>query len=80
MPEAAPSFTVPVSESLVSPTISFILVLFSVSEVGAYITFTRQTALTLLWETAYTSALPTAFVVIAPVSSFTVRISSFEDR
>ena len=79
MPEAAPSFTVPVSVSLVSPTISFMLVLFSVSEVGAYITFTRQTASLPLWEVTTTSTLPTAFVVIAPVFSSTVAMASFRD-
>ena len=72
MAEAAPSSTVPVRVSLVSPTISFIVLWFSVSFSGAFFTSTRHFAEAPLWEVMTMFVLPVATVVSAPVSAFTV--------
>ena len=72
MPEAAPSSTVPLRLALVSPTISFIELWFSVSFVGAFFTSTRHLTEAPLWAVITMFVLPALTVVIAPVSAFTM--------
>ena len=79
MAEAAPSLTMPTRVSLVSPTISFMVDLFSARLVGAFFTFTRQLAVAPLWAVMNTSALPARRAVISPVAAFTVRMLSSAD-